>query len=408
MTDEERYIRDRATVMAIIKYTLIFLIIAVCVFFSTKVVAIMMPFLIGFLIAKSSYTLSEKLCKVLPGNYTSVKRKKVSKIIYAVLVVLIFAILGVALFLAILQAFNAIKSLTSYVTNFDYSAIDFNILDKVASNTSLFLTPDIISSLEDAMIGVMTKIFNSIPNILKSAISNVISVAGNLPYAFFFVVCTILSGSYFLTDPSGILRIYSKTIPSRTFRKKLLHLLDELSVALFQALGGYLALLIITALESFVVFTIAGVKYSVILAIVTSIVDFLPVLGTSAVMIPVIIYDVIHANYVGAIIITIGLAAMTFIRRIIEPLILGKSMKVHPLIMLISMAVGVYIWGLTGFLIGPTVFIIIMTIFKVFGFGKQLRTFLTSLFDKVIPKDEPTPPKKKNIIEKLTTMKKKK
>ena len=388
MSDEEKYLRDRAMVMAIIKYILIFCIICVFVVFATKIVAIMMPFLVGFLIAKTSYTISDKLCHVLPGSFTSKKRKRIAKIVYTILIVLVLVLLILAIALATLQAFNAIKSLTSYVTNFDYSSIDFNILEKIASNTGGLLTPDVISSMEDAMLGLLTKIFNSIPGAVKTTISNILSVVGNLPYVFFIVVSVILSGSYFLTDAPNILRIYYKAIPNKTFRSKLLNLLDELSLALFQALGGYLSLLIITALESFVVFYIAGVKYSVILAIITSVVDFLPVVGTSAVMIPIAIYDALHANYFAAIVIIIGLAGITVIRRWIEPLILGKTMKIHPLIMLITMATGVYIWGLTGFLLGPTVFIVIMTVFKVFGFGKQLNSFFASFFDKILPKEE--------------------
>lgn len=403
MTDEERYLKDKATVMAIIKYILIILILAAVVIFATKITAIMMPFLVGFLIAKTSHSIATQICKSLPGDFSSKKRKKISLVVYGILVALIVIILLLASGLIALQAFNAFKNATSYVTGFDYSSINFRSFEKLSQENGGFITEDIISSLEDAALGILTTVLNYIPTIVKNIITGIISWLGNLPYIFFLFVSCILSGHYFLKDTSNVLRIYYRTIPNRTFRKRLLDLLNELSVTLFNVLGGYLSLLIITALESFVVFTFAGVKYSAILAIITSVVDFLPVLGTSAVMVPIIIIDILHANYIGAIILIIGLTAMTLIRRVIEPAILGKSMKIHPLITLIAMAIGVYIWGLSGFLIGPTVFIIIMTVFKVFGFGKQLRNFLSKTFQKFMFERDEDKKTNKNSKKEFTT-----
>ena len=85
--------------------------------------------------------------------------------------------------------------------------------------------------------------------------------------------------------------------------------------------------------------------YAVVLGIVTGVIDFLPVVGASIVMIPAAIFLVFHNQLAGALVIVGGLAIMTVIRRVIEPPIIGKSMHVHPLITLISMGAGVYIWG---------------------------------------------------------------
>ena len=75
---------------------------------------------------------------------------------------------------------------------------------------------------------------------------------------------------------------------------------------------------------------------------------------------------------------------MTVIRRFIEPPILGKSMHIHPLLTLVAMAAGVYIWGAIGFLLGPVVFIILLDVFKVFGLDKKLRNFLSRVLEKII------------------------
>ena len=71
------------------------------------------------------------------------------------------------------------------------------------------------------------------------------------------------------------------------------------------------------------------------------------------------------------------MTVITVVRRIIEPPILGKSLHLHPLMMLIAMAAGVYIWGAIGFLLGPTVFIIVYDIIKVFAIDKKIIAFLS-------------------------------
>ena len=77
-------------------------------------------------------------------------------------------------------------------------------------------------------------------------------------------------------------------------------------------------------------------------------------------MIPMMIYQVANGNFISACILLGGLIVMSIIRRFVEPAVLGKSLKMHPLITLLAMAAGVYIWGAAGFLIGPVLAIIII------------------------------------------------
>ena len=126
------------------------------------------------------------------------------------------------------------------------------------------------------------------------------------------------------------------------------------------------------------------------LAIITALIDFLPVLGISVTMLPMFIYLIAHGQYVSAAVIVIGYVIMTIIRRFIEPPILGKSMHLHPLITLLSMAAGVYIWGAPGFLLGPVLSIIIIQALKVFEIDKKAGSYFSGVLDRFMSdkKDE--------------------
>ena len=124
--------------------------------------------------------------------------------------------------------------------------------------------------------------------------------------------------------------------------------------------------------------------YAVILALVAAIVDFLPVLGLSATMIPIAIYLFINGQIwagIGALIIFF---VVTMIRRFIEPPILGNALRLHPMATLFSMIVGVAIYGLGGILVGPVIMVIAKEIFSQFGFDTKLRRITGDLLTRIL------------------------
>ena len=93
------------------------------------------------------------------------------------------------------------------------------------------------------------------------------------------------------------------------------------------------------------------------------------------------IYQICNGNYVSAGVLLAGFIVMSIIRRFIEPAILGKSLKMHPLITLLAMAAGVYVWGPVGFLLGPVLAIIIIQVIKVFEIDKSVGRYLSGILD---------------------------
>ncbi|MBO4635893.1 MAG: AI-2E family transporter [Clostridiales bacterium] len=390
MTDENRYIRDRASVMAMIKFILMVLIgVALC-YGATKIIAVMVPFLIGFILAKTSYSMSESFCGVFSKNrlFTKSKKRKVAMVIYIILLVLI----GLFVIWAFLSLFSQVNSVVNSLSNMASPARITEMLDNLilrfSSENGGFITPSLIQSFEQSLADVWTNIVKAAPAVVSKFLASLWTMVGSIPYWIFVIICVILSGYYFIHDGPNVLKFYIRNLPNKPFRKKSISLINDLFVMIFRVLGGYLLLLIITAIEAWIGFKLAGVKYAGILAVITGIIDFLPVLGISATMIPVMIYCGLHGDFRAVLILIIAMSIMTVLRRIIEPPILGKSMHMHPLLMLVSMALGVYIWGAIGFLLGPTVMIIIIQIFKVFELDKKLLAFLSSILGKFMKKPD--------------------
>lgn len=66
------------------------------------------------------------------------------------------------------------------------------------------------------------------------------------------------------------------------------------------------------------------------------------------------------------------LVIMTIARRMWEPLILGSVMKLHPLITILSMMLGIVLWGLSGVVLGPMYFVTLQQFLQVFNLHNAL------------------------------------
>lgn len=378
--DNERYAKDKAAVIAMIKYILMAAIAVVLLLFATKLVSVLVPFLIGFLLAKTSMALAEPVAKSYKGSKPrSLIKKRTAIIVYVILLVFIaiFCVWGIATLLS--QISRALNTLSHLADTIDPSELGSDIISRLSAENGGFLTPEMIDTLKLNIASVWQDSMSAIPTLISTFLSSILSMVSSIPYWVFVVICVILSGYYFINDGYHVLRFYMKNVPNRAFKVKSLSLINTLSVTLFRALGGYILLLVMTTVEAWFAFRLAGVDYAVILALVTGIIDFMPVLGISATMIPVMVFCALHGNYRSVVILIIAMAIMTVVRRLAEPPILGKSLHLHPLLMLLGMALGVYVWGAIGFLLGPTVMIIIIDIVKVFGVDKKFMSFMSRI-----------------------------
>lgn len=396
MNDNERYIRDRATVMSIIKYVLFAAVAGLLIYFATRIISILIPFVIGFLLARTAHALSTPIRK-LSGNKSAALNKKIKRAelaIYWLLVAFIILVAGYAVFTLVGQASRAFSTLQNYAISISDMQRLERILWSLSESKGGIIKDSFIESILLNINGLEEEAMTRIPDIISTTVTSIWGLIGNIPYAIFVVISIFMSGYYFISDAPYVLKAYMKTIPNHSFRRKSLSLVNDLSVTLFRALGGYLLLLIITMIEAWIAFRVANMEFALVLALITAVLDFLPVLGISATMIPAAIYCAFHENYRGVIVIVIAIAIMTVVRRMIEPPIVGKTLHIHPLLMLISMALGVYIWGAIGFLIGPVVFIIIIDVLKVFGMDKKFRSFLSRLLERVNTPEEASDSKK--------------
>lgn len=106
-------------------------------------------------------------------------------------------------------------------------------------------------------------------------------------------------------------------------------------------------------------------EYALLLGIGIGILDALPIIGSGMILVPWSIIMLLNGNiYAAAVLITVYLICQ-IIREVLEPKLIGNRIGIKPLYTLISMYIGLRLFGVTGFILGPISLILIITIFQV-------------------------------------------
>ncbi|MBQ4354158.1 MAG: sporulation integral membrane protein YtvI [Clostridia bacterium] len=185
-----------------------------------------------------------------------------------------------------------------------------------------------------------------------SAVKFISSIAAGMPSLILKIVLTVISTFYFSLDFDRITAFLRSLLPQKG--QEMLHSLKEKahkSLGVF--IRSYILVFLMTCAELSLGFYILKIPYALLLGIVVAVVDILPVLGTGLVLLPWSLVCLIIGNYFLGIGILLLYIIITVIRNIVEPKLVGNQIGLHPLATLISMFVGLQLFGLLGLFLFP-------------------------------------------------------
>lgn len=96
-----------------------------------------------------------------------------------------------------------------------------------------------------------------------------------------------------------------------------------------------------------------GSSYALVFGIGIGVLDALPLFGSGVVLIPWGIFLLLQRRWVDGIILMAVYVLCYFLRQILEARLMGDQMGLSPVETLVSMYVGLRLFGLAGFLLGP-------------------------------------------------------
>ncbi len=184
-----------------------------------------------------------------------------------------------------------------------------------------------------------------------------------IPGIILGITVSAVAGCYFAKDYDKLLK-FLKSITGSERYGKIRVIKDIIINNVFKIIGGYLILAGITFAELTVGFLILKIKFPVFIALIISLVDLLPILGAGVVILPWGIIEIITGNIGKGIGLIILFVLVTVIRNFAEPKIIGKQTDINPLLILITIFVGLKISGVFGMFFLPLTVITVISYYK--------------------------------------------
>lgn len=232
----------------------------------------------------------------------------------------------------------------------------FDWFGKITAGVGLFRRAEVGEKYEmfreefNAMVGQMLSSFaGALSAKLPGLAGKLISA---MPAALLFVLVTVIAGFYFCAEPGQVGKFLIAHLPRR-LAEKIPSLRARAKAVSLRYLRAYLLILFVTFVQLFIGFLILRVRYAFLLSLFVAVVDFLPVLGVGTVLVPWAIIELLRKNFYLGFGLLILFAAVTVLRQIIEPRLIGKSLGVHPLAALIAGYAGWRWFGFLGMALGP-------------------------------------------------------
>jgi predicted PurR-regulated permease PerM len=116
---------------------------------------------------------------------------------------------------------------------------------------------------------------------------------------------------------------------------------------------------------------ILGNPYFLVLGIVIGLLDALPFIGTGTVLVPIAVYLLFQSELKRAAGYLFLFLLTYFAREFLEPRLIGEKLGIYPIVMVIVVYAGLYLYGVTGVVLGPVSLLLILEIWKEIRFAQQ-------------------------------------
>ncbi len=178
------------------------------------------------------------------------------------------------------------------------------------------------------------------------------SIITAIPDIFFKLIVTILASYFLIADRKKLSRFILNN-SNEEIRKKGGIILQESKKLVNAYIISQIKLTSIIAVVLCIGFFIIGVPVSVVipLTIFTAFIDFLPVFGSGAILIPWTIYCLISGNIKFAVSLLILYLIVTFVRQSLNPKVVADQVGIGAFPSLIIMYIGYLGWGIMGLIL---------------------------------------------------------
>ena len=325
---------------------------ALVVVFWKYLLPILMPFVIGFVVASIVQ---------LPLGSLRLKHQRANKYAAVGLCLVFYALLVGAMILFSVKVTAEISNFAASVPNLFYDYL-YPIIWDLGDQVQQFLEPidvnlaQLVNEVGKTVASTLAKYATEFSGwAVKSLASGVVSIPG----ALLQIIITVVASFYMSADYRTVVEFLKKLIPA-THRSFVVQVVRYAKTAVLVYIKSYSIMFCITFVELWLGFLILQIPYALGLAFGIAVFDLMPILGVGGILLPWGAVALVMGKFKIAIGVVLLYVVIAAVRNSLEPRIVGKQIGLHPLATLVAMIVGLKLAGLVGMMLLPISLVAVM------------------------------------------------
>lgn len=200
----------------------------------------------------------------------------------------------------------------------------------------------------------------------QTVANSMLTITGNLLNVLIRFTLMLYLLFFFFKDGKSITRAITNTIPMGNVRER--QLFNRFALVSRATLKGTLVVALVQGSIGGVLFALVGIPAALLWGVAMTLLALLPVGGSGIIWVPAAVILFIQGNVTGAIIIVIvGALIIGLVDNLLRPLLVGRDTHMPDYLVLISTLGGITWFGLSGFVIGPTIAALFITVWEMMG-----------------------------------------
>ena len=343
-----------------------------------EILSVISPLFIGFIIAWLIDPFIKKIIKI--------SKNKIPRFVSSIIAYLV--VIGVIIAMIVIISPQLANQIKDFAGNVPYILNDIkdwiNNLFKTLSVNGLN-TKEISTEMTKKVIKITQSSTSEIANFMLQAGTGTINVLAK-------IILGVMVAFYLSLTFDKLNGKVEKKLPE-SWRDNYKELIKRINTSLRGYVGGVLIIMVIVFITQLIGFSMIGLEAPIIFAMFCAITDIIPYFGPYIGAIPAVIVGFAESPIVGVMTILVIFICQQLENNIYQPIIMGKAMKLHPIVIMLGLLLFGHFFGILGMIIATPV---IATIKVIYDFIQEQRKEI-----EVTEDDDKT---KENFIEKITNI----
>lgn len=272
--------------------------------------------------------------------------------------VAVFAVIAIILIPAIFIGAALFKEATAFYNNISSGQIGdegfFNIAVRFFENKINVFIPDFSIDMGEYLRNFASWIVGNLDSFFSSFFKVLIGL-----------LLMIISLFYFFKDGERLVKRLVAFSPLADSYDE--QIMKRVGLAINSIVRGSLIIALIKGFLTALGFAIFGIPNPILWGVMSAFASFIPVVGSSIVIVPAILYLFVASSYASAIGFAVwGVALVGLSDNLLSPLLMKKGMHIHPFLILLSIFGGLGFFGPIGFIAGPVALSLLFALFDIY------------------------------------------